>query len=126
MMGYAKRGSHWGFLGHSYTILAIPYKCPELQFVILMPDRCNGLPALEASLTPEILAGCTNLPSHEVDLSLPKFKLEPPALTLVESLRALGMKSAFEKMNGNFNRTALPGSGPPLHLRHLSQDLSPT
>lgn len=112
MMGYAKRGSHWGFLGRSYTILAIPYKCPELQFVILMPDRCNGLPAFEASLTPEILAGCTNLPSREVDLSLPKFKVEPPALSLVKALQALGMENAFGT-NANFNRTAVfrPGEG---------------
>ena len=112
MMGYAQRGGYWGLLGSSYTILAIPYNCPELQFVILMPDRGNGLPALEAGLTPEILAGCTNLPSREVDLSLPKFKVEPPALSLVEALRALGIKSAFEK-DANFNRTAVlrPGEG---------------
>lgn len=112
LVGYAKRGSHWNFLRRSYTVLALPYNCPELQFVILMPDQCNELPALETCLTPEILADCTNLPSREVDLSLPKFKLEPPALSLVEALRSLGLQSAFEQ-NANFNRTALlrPGEG---------------
>ena len=115
LMGYAKRASHWGFPGSGCTILSLPYNCEELQFVILMPDRCNGLPALEASLTPEILAGCTNLPGREVDLSLPKFKAEPPDLSLVEALRALGMKNAFEQ-DADFSRSVLPGSEPGLYL----------
>jgi len=37
--------------------------------------------------------------------NVPKFKLEPPTLSLVEALQTLGMKSAFTT-NANFNRTA--------------------
>jgi serpin B len=81
-----------------------------------MPDRCNGLPALETSLTSELLADCTNLPVREADLSLPKFKLELPALSLVKALRSLGMKSAFDKENANFKRTALLRSGQGLYI----------
>jgi serpin B len=112
LVGYARRGDGWGFPGRGYTVIALPYKSPELQFVILMPDRFNGLPALEDILTPELLTGCTHLPFREADLSLPKFKLEPPALSLVKALGALGMKNAFGE-NANFNRTALlrPGEG---------------
>ena len=112
LVGYAQRGRHLGFLGHRYTVLALPYNCPELQFVILMPDSYDGLPALEASLTPELLADCTNLPVREADLFLPKFKLEPPTLSLIKALRTLGMASAFTT-NANFNWTAFfrPGQG---------------
>jgi len=112
-IGYARRGD---LLSSSYTIIALPYKCPELQFVILLPDQFSGLPALEARLTPELLTDCTNLPLREADLSLPKFKIEPPPLSLVEGLQTLGMKSAFIKGIANFNRTALPRSGEPLYI----------
>jgi serpin B len=115
-IGYARRGGHLGFLGHWYTVIALPYHSPELQFVILMPDKCNGLPALEAILTPELLADCANLPVREADLSLVKFKLQPPALSLVEPLRALGMNSAFEQGHANFNRTAPFRTDEPLYI----------
>jgi len=119
-VGYARRGGDLAFLPRGYTVVALPYYCPELQFVILMPDKCDDLPALEASLTPELLADCANLPQREADLSLPKFNLEPPTLSLVEPLRSLGMKSAFEK-NANFSRTLLPTSEPGLHVSGIFQ-----
>jgi serpin B len=116
LLGYARRSGSFGILGHRYTVIAIPYHCPELQFVILMPDRYNDLPALEAALTPELLGACANLPEREVDLSSPKFKLEAPTLSLVPALRSLGMKSAFEEGNANFGRTADMRREEPLYL----------
>jgi serpin B len=106
LLGYARRSGSFGFLGHRYTVIAIPYHCPELQFVILMPDRNNDLPALEAVLTPELLTTCTNLPGREMDLSFPKFKVEAPTLSLIPALQSLGMKRAFEDTNADFGRTA--------------------
>jgi serpin B len=103
LVGYSRRGGDYDPLGDGYTIVALPYKCQELQLVILMPDRRSGLSALESSLTPELLAECTNLPARKADLSVPKFKLDPPAFPLVKALQALGMKNAFEE-NANFNR----------------------
>jgi serpin B len=118
LVGYARREGPWALLGHRYTVIALPYNCPELQFVILLPDRYNGLPALENILTPELLTGCTDLPVREADISLPKFKLEPPALSLVGSLQALGMKSAFGN-DANFNRTAILRPGDGLYLSDI-------
>ncbi len=43
------------------------------------------------------------LEAQDVDLHLPKFKLEPPTIALAEKLQALGMKSAFDIPQGSAN-----------------------
>jgi len=98
---YAKR--------NGYAAVALPYSGTELQFLVLLPDETNGLPALEGKLTGQLLATCAKLDtSHEIDLWLPKFKFEPPAIPLSNNLRALGMQSAFDQPAGsaNFDRIA--------------------
>jgi serpin B len=91
-----------------FSIVVVPYSDLDIQFVILLPDKTNGLPALEAKLTPALLADCTQLNKHELILFLPKFKLEPPMIPLSKELESLGMSSAFDKPPGsaNFNRIA--------------------
>ncbi len=93
--GYAKRE---GFLA-----VSVPYIGDDLQFLILLPDEINGLHALETKLTADVLAGCARLEARDVDLHLPKFKLEPPTVALAEKLQALGMKSAFDIPRGSAN-----------------------
>jgi serpin B len=99
-VGYARRDG--------CTLLTIPYKGSELNFLILLPDQPEGLPALEKNLTAKQLAGGAGLGLQEVILYLPKFKLEPPARALSLELQALGMKSAFDQPPGtaNFDRIA--------------------
>jgi serine protease inhibitor len=55
-----------------------------------------------------MLKDCANLATQEVDLSLPKFKLEPPTIPLKAPCKALGMKMAFDDPTGsaNFDRMA--------------------
>lgn len=91
-----------------FSIVVLTYNCWNIQFVILLPDKANGLPALEAKLTPELLASCVQLGEHELILYLPKFKLEPPMIPLGKELKSLGMKSAFDEPLGsaNFERLA--------------------
>jgi serpin B len=91
-----------------FTAVALPYLGDELQLLILLPDATDGLAALEAGLKPETLAKCASLPGREVELYLPKFKLEPPAMSLSRALQSLGMKSAFDLPHGsaNFDRMA--------------------
>jgi len=60
-----------------YTAVSLPYAGDDLQFVVLLPD--------------------------DVDLRLPKFKLEPPTIVLAEKFEALGMKTAFDKPQGSAN-----------------------
>src|ERR1043166_2914 len=100
--GYAKE--------NGFAAVALPYSGGELQFLILIPDQVNGLPALESKLTAEQLKQCVHLKSsRDVDLELPKFKLEPPTIQLADNLITLGMKTAFDDPQGtaNFDKMAL-------------------
>ncbi len=98
--GYADR--------EGFTVVTIPYSGGELQFVVLLPDDNNGLAALEAKVTPELLAACADPGSAELILHLPKFKIEPPLFKLGKVLQSLGMRSAFDRPRGsaNFDRMA--------------------
>ena len=98
--GYVKRDG--------FTAVSLPYVGDDLQFLVLLPDDVNGLDALESKLTANVLAECAKLEARDVDLHLPKFKLEPPTITLAEKFKALGMNSAFDKPQGsaNFDRMA--------------------
>ena len=93
--GYAKR--------QNFTAVSLPYAGDDLQFLVLLPDEVNGLRALESKLNADVLAECTKLEAQDVDLHLPKFKLEPPTMALAEKLQALGMKSAFDIPQGSAN-----------------------
>lgn len=99
-LGYAKR--------EGYSAVTLPYAGGELQFLILLPDEREGLAQVEASLSDEILASCASLPSTEVQLYLPKLKLQPPLFRLSAALKKMGMKSAFDLPVGsaNFDRMA--------------------
>ena len=109
-LSYAKRD---GFI-----VVAIPYSGGELQFLILLPDQTDGLAALEKRLTADRLNECANLPAQEVLLHLPRFKLEPPVMSLSGELKKLGMKSAFDEPAGsaNFDRMAPRRPGDYLYL----------
>lgn len=98
--GYAVR--------EGFTAVTIPYSGGEIQFLVLLPDDTDGLAALEAKLTPELLAACAEPGSAELILHLPKFKIEPPLLKLGKVLQSLGMRSAFDQPRGsaNFDRMA--------------------
>jgi serpin B len=94
-LGYARRDG--------FSVVTIPYSGRDLQFVILLPDKMDGLANLEDHLTGAQLAGCADVPATEVILYLPKFKLEPPTIPLGKQLQQLGMKSAFNDPSGSAN-----------------------
>jgi serpin B len=99
-----KRDKHFGYARHQgFTVVSLPYAGNDLQFLVLLPDEINGLHALESKLTGELLAQCAKLQTRDVDLHLPKFKLQPPTVVLAEEFEALGMKTAFDKPQGSAN-----------------------
>jgi len=99
-----KKSDHFGYAKRDgYTAVSLPYAGDELQFLVLLPDDATGLRALESKLTSDTLAGCAKLERRDVDLHLPKFKLEPPTIALAEKFEALGMKTAFDKPQGSAN-----------------------
>jgi serpin B len=99
-LGYARRDG--------YSVVTIPYSGNDLHFLVLLPDATNGLAALEAKLTPELLAAAAGPTTAELILHLPRLKLEPPVFKLGRVLRTLGMRSAFDQPRGsaNFDRMA--------------------
>jgi serpin B len=99
-----KRSENFGYAKHDgFTAVSLPYSGADLQFLVLLPDDVNGLRALESKLTSELLAGCAKLEKRDVNLHLPKFKLEPPTMALAEQFETLGMKSAFDQPPGSAN-----------------------
>jgi serpin B len=98
--GYSKRPG--------FTLLSLPYSDYELRFVIFLPDDIDGLAGLQRSLSNALLTESNRLDWRDVILYLPKFKIEPSPLALGGTLRALGMKSAFDDppRSANFERMA--------------------
>jgi serpin B len=110
--GYAKRDG--------FTAVALPYTGSELQFLVLLPDKPDGLRDLESKLTADVLNQCAKLEKQEVDLYLPKFKLEPPTIALARALQDLGMRSAFDQPPGSANFDGIAPRKPNDYL-YLSQ-----
>lgn len=95
--------------GDGVSLLQLPYGGHELSFLVLLPDKADGLAALEAKLTAGVLAGqAVQWEKRDVTLYLPRFKLEPPLLPLGKKLQELGMNSAFDlpRRTANFDRIA--------------------
>ncbi|HEY6207304.1 MAG TPA: serpin family protein [Chthoniobacterales bacterium] len=104
-----RKRDRFGYLkANGFTAVTLPYIDSDLQFVVLLPDDINGLHQLESKLNAELLAQCARLDRRDVDLSLPKFRFEPPTIALGDVLQNLGMKSAFDQPRGsaNFDRIA--------------------
>ncbi len=55
----------YGYLHRDdFTAVSLQYAGGGIQFLILLPDAHDGLPALEHKITPELLAECASLPGE--------------------------------------------------------------
>jgi serpin B len=101
---------HHGYTKESgYAAVTLPYTGYEMQFLIILPDAKDGLADVAKKLTAEQLTKLSKLPhDREVQIYLPKFKIEPPTLPLADHLKSLGMKTAFDEPPGSadFSRMA--------------------
>jgi serpin B len=118
-----RKTSHdFGYARHQgFTVVSLPYSGNDLQFLVLLPDEVNGLQTFESKLSAALLAESAKLEKRDVDLHLPKFKLEPPTITLAETFQALGMKSAFDKPQGsaNFDKMAPRNANDYLYISQI-------
>jgi serpin B len=108
------RKDHYGYAQKDgYTAITIPYIGGEVHFLVLVPAEPDGLPALEKKVNGELLSDGAKLKSTQLILHLPKFKMEPPRISLKSALTQMGMKTAFDEPNGSANfekmTTAKPG-----------------
>jgi serpin B len=97
--------ANFGYQKHTeFSVVTLPYSDPDLQLLIVLPEKGVSLRDLERRLTSARLAELGQAPSARLVLYLPKFKLEPDTLELGGSLASLGMKSAFEPQEADFRR----------------------
>jgi serpin B len=96
--------SHFGYTeDETLQALEMPYKGGELSMVVLLPRKVDGLPELEAWLSPERLTSLlSKLPYREVITTVPRFKLEA-GFGLKPTLEAIGMKRAFSPEEADFS-----------------------
>jgi len=76
-------------------ILELPYKGEDTSMVIVLPRKTDGLAAVEKQLTgPQLGKWIGKLSTQKVSVKLPRFKFTY-ARSLVDDLKALGMREAF-------------------------------
>jgi serpin B len=93
--------------------LELPYEGQELAFVVVLPNKNDGLPGLEKSLTLKALQSLvTECHPATVDVTLPKFKLET-SLELKTVLSSLGMVDIFS------DNADLSGMGKELYVSEV-------
>lgn len=81
--------------GETFQLVELPYRGGALSMVVILPKTADGLPALEASLSPEVLAGWIGRASSaQVELTLPRFTMTRPT-RLDKVLSDMGMPDAF-------------------------------
>jgi serpin B len=83
--------------------IELGYEKSNIVMIVLLPDEHNSLEKLKANLNVESFDNLlNNLYSQEVELSLPKFKLES-TLELIPVLAKLGIKDIFDREVANFS-----------------------
>ena len=108
--------------------LELPYKGGAISMVVVLPDRVDGLPAMEAGL-PDILARCAAEErvhpaaalggSHQkVEVYLPRFCLEH-AFDLTGVLAALGARRVFGDQADLSGAGARRAGEPPLRVSRV-------
>jgi len=81
--------------GPGFQALELPYAGDALSMVVLLPQKADGLAALEESLSAKKLEDwLSKLSTRTVAVSMPRFKFEA-GFELKDALSALGMPLAF-------------------------------
>lgn len=89
-------------LNDDVQILELPYKGGDLSMLVLLPKE-NGIQALEEKLSVENLDYWrTNMITKQVNVSIPKFKLET-TYSLKNELSKMGMPSAFDSESADLS-----------------------
>ena len=84
-------------------VLELAYGDKSLSMVVLLPEKVDGLPELEAKLTHDNLQRWASaLRPRKVDVYLPKFKTTA-SFELNDTLKGMGMSSAFDPQRADFS-----------------------
>ena len=93
--------------GDGFSMVALPYRGYKLWFLIILPDKRDGLADVESKLSAATIDDA-RWDEYEVTLQMPRLNLEPAPLALGRTFQGLGMKTAFDNPAGsaNFDRMA--------------------
>lgn len=77
-------------------ILEMPYIGDRLAMTLILPQDMKTLNAVETAITPDKLnRWFKQMRNVEVDVTLPKFKMEWGATDITDALKSMGMRQAF-------------------------------
>jgi len=107
-----KQEDHLGYYkGQDFQAVTLEYAGRQLSMLILLPDKMDGLPDLEKSLTAKNLDDWTSKMARKaVQLSMPRFKMTCRA-DLKKTLQTLGMTDAFDGKRADFSGMAPSATG---------------
>jgi serpin B len=103
----------WGYVrGPGFQAVDLTYTGGDLTMMVLVPDRGDGLQALEDGLTPGLFHDCRAGMEHRtVQLFLPRFRVTWGTAELSPTLGALGMRMPFVQGVADF--AGINGVAPP-------------
>ncbi|XP_021919211.1 leukocyte elastase inhibitor-like isoform X4 [Zootermopsis nevadensis] len=85
------------------AILEMPYQDRNISMFIILPHDIDGISELEKKLaTADLSTVLKNIPTREVRVSIPKFKLEE-TISFNDILKQLGMTSMFSAKEADFS-----------------------
>jgi serpin B len=88
----------------NFQCLELPYLGEEVSMLIVLPKEKDGLPRIEEGLSAAALADWAGaLRKKEIEVHLPKFKIESQFVSLTGVLAALGMMDAFNPSLADFS-----------------------
>ena len=101
-MMYQKRSFRYAAMD-GVQVLELPYTGDVLSMVVLLPEKADGLPALERQLSQAKLAEWKGkLQEREIGVHLPRFKAIGE-FKLKPTLEGLGMTYAFSERDADFS-----------------------
>ena len=102
------RGGSYAYYGDAEVQVArLPYGRDKIAMYILLPTEVSSLNSFVSGLTGEKLSSYFDKMSNtELDLKMPKLKLEYGKVDLKDALTNLGMGIAFDRSAADFSRIA--------------------
>jgi serpin B len=99
-----QRHGRFGYMETAdFQAISLPYKGNDLDMIVLLPVRTDGLPELERKCVVDSVSDWLGrLESHDVKVTLPKFEFSQE-VELGDVLKKLGMKLAFTWPGADFS-----------------------
>ena len=87
-----------------FQALELPYEGEEVSMLLILPKAKDGLKHIEGCFGPGNLEACMKgMRKREVNVFLPRFKVESTFASLKQTLTALGLTDAFDAQRADFS-----------------------